>query len=142
MPAEKRQSHQPDLPCTCGMRHLYRFVEPVLLFMLKTKGTSYGYDLAGDLGRYALTDAPIEKAVLYRTLRHLENHGFVVSNWSMQASGPARRVYSLTGDGERHLEEWAGVLDDLARAMNRFVGRVHSTQEGAQPADLETTAAR
>ena len=142
MPTEKRQSHQPDLPCTCGMRHLYRFVEPVLLFMLKTKGTSYGYDLAHDLGHYALTDAPIEKAVLYRTLRHLENNGFVRSSWFLQTSGPARRVYSLTGSGERHLEEWAGVLGDLAQSMNRFVGRVHAAQEAAQTTELETAAVR
>ena len=45
------------------MGHLYRFVEPVLLLMLKEKGKSYGYDLLGDLTEYAFTDGEIEKAV-------------------------------------------------------------------------------
>lgn len=138
MPAETPHSHEPDLPCTCGMRHLYRFVEPVVLLMLKTKGTSYGYDLAADVVQFALTGAPIDRPVLYRTLRQLENNGYVVSNWSMRKSGPARRVYSLTANGERHLDEWVGVLEGLAGAIGHFVERVHA----ARQRELETTAVR
>ena len=44
-------------PCTCAMGNLYRFVEPVLLFLLKSKGHSYGYEPANELRAYALTDA-------------------------------------------------------------------------------------
>jgi ribulose 1,5-bisphosphate synthetase/thiazole synthase len=39
------------------MGNLYRFVEPVVLLLLKKKGRSYGYDLSGDLQGHALTDA-------------------------------------------------------------------------------------
>ena len=108
-------------PCTCAMGHLYRFVEPVLLLMLKERGSSYGYDLSADLSRYVFTDAEIERAVLYRTLRRLEANGYVTSDWDVEEPGPARRVYSLTPAGKRHLREWAGVLTNVARAMNRFV---------------------
>jgi DNA-binding PadR family transcriptional regulator len=108
------------------MRHVYRFVEPVILYLLKSKGHSYGYDLASDLKRHALTDAAIEKAALYRTLRHLEDNGFVVSDWEVQPHGPARRVYALTPEGERHLEHWAGVLNGLSDSRSRFVGKVNS----------------
>lgn len=108
-------------PCTCAMGHLYRFVEPVLLLMLKEKGRSYGYDLSADLSRYAFTDAEIEKAVLYRTLRRLEENGYVTSDWDTEEPGPARRVYSLTREGKQHLREWADVLTNVAAAMNRFV---------------------
>ena len=103
------------------MGHLYRFVEPVLLLMLKEKGRSYGYDLSADLSRYAFTDAEIEKAVLYRTLRRLEENGYVTSDWDTEEPGPARRVYSLTREGKQHLREWADVLTNVAGAMNRFV---------------------
>ena len=108
-------------PCTCAMGHLYRFVEPVLLLMLKEKGRSYGYDLSADLSRYAFTDAEIERAVLYRTLRRLEENGYVTSDWNMKETGPARRVYSLTKEGKQHLREWAHVLGNVASAMSRFV---------------------
>jgi poly-beta-hydroxybutyrate-responsive repressor len=103
------------------MGNLYRFVEPVLLFLLKTKGAAHGYELAGDVREYAFTDSEIEVAALYRTLRQLEENGCVSSKWDAGASGPARRVYSLTPRGEVHLEEWATVLGHMSRSMKRFV---------------------
>ena len=38
------------------MGNLYRFVEPVLLFLLRKKGRSYGYELAAELGEHAGVD--------------------------------------------------------------------------------------
>jgi PadR family transcriptional regulator, regulatory protein PadR len=108
------------------MGHLYRFVEPVLLLMLKEKGKSYGYDLLGDLTEYAFTDGEIEKAVVYRTLRRLEQNGYITSGWDTGEPGPARRVYKLTRNGERHLKEWGEVLSKVAHSMMRFVHRVSS----------------
>ena len=103
------------------MGHLYRFIEPVVLLLLKKKGQSYGYDLGRDLREYAMTDAEVERAALYRTLRNLETNGNVVSKWKTEANGPARRVYKLTAKGERHLSEWATVLDNMSQSMGRFV---------------------
>jgi DNA-binding PadR family transcriptional regulator len=103
------------------MGNLYRFVEPVVLLLLKKKGRSYGYDLSGDLEEYALTDAEIERAALYRTLRQLENNGNVKSEWDVDNAGPARRVYKMTAKGEKHLQEWATVLDHVSKSMARFV---------------------
>lgn len=113
--------HGKEHPCSCAMGNLYRFVEPVVLFLLKQKGRSYGYDLAGALREHALTDAEIERAALYRTLRQLEMNGNVQSEWETDQGGPARRVYRLTEMGERHLEEWATVLEHMAKSMERFV---------------------
>jgi PadR family transcriptional regulator len=108
------------------MGHLYRFVEPVLLLLLKENRGAYGYDLLANLKEHAFTDGEIEKAVLYRTLRRLEQNGYIVSEWNTDEPGPARRVYSLTPDGERHLQEWAQVLAKVATSMKRFVRRVAS----------------
>ena len=110
------------------MGNLYRFVEPVVLLLLKKKGRSYGYDLSSELREYALTDAEIERAALYRTLRQLELNGNVTSEWDVEKSGPARRVYSLTAAGEKHLEEWAAVLDHVCKSMARFVRQARSLQ--------------
>jgi PadR family transcriptional regulator len=103
------------------MGNLYRFVEPIVLLLLKKKGRSYGYDLAADLEEHALTDAQIERGALYRTLRQLEMNGNVKSEWETDGGGPARRVYKLTKRGEQHLEEWAAVLEHLSESMTRFV---------------------
>jgi PadR family transcriptional regulator PadR len=117
--------HGKDRPCTCAMGNIYRFVEPVVLYMLKEKGQSYGYSLASDLEEHSLTDAEIEVAALYRTLRRLEDHGYVSSRWDTDGAGPARRLYLLTKNGEHHLQEWGQVLGNLSKAMGRFVRKVH-----------------
>ena len=124
MPRRVCQRHGRDYPCTCAMGNLYRFVEPVVLLLLKNKGCSYGYDLSGELQQHALMDAEIERAALYRTLRQLEKNRNVVSEWDVDKSGPARRVYRLTPNGEKHLEEWAAVLDHVSKSMARFVREV------------------
>ena len=112
------------------MGNLYRFVEPVALLLLKKKGPSYGYELSNDIQKYALTDAEIERAALYRTLRQLERNGNVSSRWDTANTGPARRVYRLTRNGERHLEEWATVLGHVSNSMSRFVRETQSLLNG------------
>ena len=133
MPQRMCQRHGRSQPCTCAMGNLYRFVEPVVLLLLKKKGRSYGYDLSADLQEYALTDAEIERGALYRTLRQLEGNGNVRSEWETDKAGPARRVYKLTAKGERHLEEWATVLEHVSKSMARFVKETRGTlqQNGA-----------
>ena len=126
------------------MGNVYRFVEPIVLLLLRMKGRSYGYDLAGDVAEHALTDAEIDRGALYRVLRQLEANGYVVSEWSLQPSGPARRLYSLTPAGERHLDEWTEVLGHLSSAMARFVETARSIDSGAgrQPRVDPSKAAR
>ena len=131
MPHRSCPRHGAAHPCTCAMGNLYRFVEPVLLFLLKKKGRCHGYELASDLEEYALTDSAIEIAALYRTLRQLEKNRCVKSEWSMGGSGPARRTYVLTSEGERHLQEWITVLDHISKSMRRFVREARATKTGA-----------
>lgn len=103
------------------MCHLYRFIEPDILLLLKKRGRSYGYSLGAELQATAITDADIDPGALYRTLRTLEANGNVVSEWSPDSSGPARRMYRLTPKGEKHLHEWIAVLQHVSESMRRFV---------------------
>jgi DNA-binding PadR family transcriptional regulator len=108
-----------DRPCTCAMGNISRFIEPVVLRILMEKKKSYGYEIAESLPQYALTDAIIEGAALYRTLRTLEANGYVSSTWN-PGDGPARRNYSLTQSGQEHLNDWIKLLDSLGRTMIEF----------------------
>lgn len=111
----------PNRPCTCAMGHLYRFVEPTILLMLKVRGPSHGYDLTAHLEEYALTDAQVDRGQLYRTLARLEENGHVSSERDVQGKGPVRRIYRLTPSGEQHLCEWIEVLGSMSRAIGKFV---------------------
>jgi len=130
MPQRTCPRHGAKHPCTCAMGNLYRFVEPVLLFLLKKKGRCHGYELANELREYALTDSEIEIAALYRTLRQMEKNGCVDSQWEVDGSGPARRSYVLTSHGEEHLDEWITVLKHMSKSMDRFVREARATERG------------
>ena len=133
MPRGICNRHGPNRPCSCGMGNLYRFVEPVTLYLLKIKGGAHGYTLAADLNEYALTDSLVEPGALYRTLRRLEETGYVVSSWDMEGSGPARRHYTLTPSGEEHLCEWMAVLERLSLSLARFAADVKNVVAGSIP---------
>ncbi len=109
------------------MGNIYRFVEPVVLFLLKTKGPAHGYELAGDMTECALTDAEVDMGGLYRVLQRLEAEGIVASEWDTSGSGPARRVYSITSVGEYRLREWVSVLGNMARSMDAFLRRAKAS---------------
>lgn len=126
--------HAGSSPCSCSMGNLYRYIEPVVLLVLKEEKKSYGYDLAEKLTNFALTDARIERGSLYRTLRVLEENGHVRSTWDVEGSGPARRVYALTKKGHRHLQEWAQLLGRMGQAMVAFSDRVAEGVENAPTA--------
>lgn len=111
--------------CSCGMLTLYRFVEPLALYMLKKNGQAYGYVLLNQLQGHILTDSPVDGPSLYRTLRILEKNGNLTSVWDTSHAGPARRLYSLTAKGKRHLIEWQEVLSRLSLSLKRFVGDIH-----------------
>jgi PadR family transcriptional regulator PadR len=124
--------HQGKFACTCGMGHLYRFVEPAILLLLSRKGEAHGYELANDLPQYAMTDAEIETAALYRTLRALEQNGNVTSRWYTGKAGPARRVYRLTAKGREHLRGWVAVLGHMSNSMNNFLRAARASKPGVR----------
>jgi len=134
--------HGHDHPCTCAMGNVYRFVEPVVLLLLKKKHRSYGYELSRALQDHALTDAEVERAALYRTLRQLEANGNVVSEWETDRGGPARRVYSLTPEGEHHLMEWTVVLGHLSKSMAGFVKDARACGTASSTLSAAVLAAR
>ena len=111
------------------MGNLYRFVEPVVLYMLAQKESAHGYELAGELNNHSLTDTKIDRGALYRTLQRLESNGYVQSEWDTSSTGPARHIYRITESGRNHLEEWTIVLDNLAKSMESFILDVKALPE-------------
>jgi DNA-binding PadR family transcriptional regulator len=89
--------------------------------------------LPNALAQYALTDATIEGAALYRTLRTLEANGYVASTWDA-GDGPARRNYSLTRSGHVHLRDWADLLESLGKAMIEFASETRNNNADGKSA--------
>ncbi len=85
-----------------------------LLALLK-QYDAYGYELTAKMTAAGLP--AFDSSALYRHLRQLEASGLVSSLWDTSASGPARRIYSLTAAGELFLNAWAGTMQAFQQVM-------------------------
>jgi len=97
-----------------------RNLEPFLLIEL-LHGPSYGYDLIRRLADYGFRRASNEPGVVYKVLRSLEESGAIKSTWSTAGSGPARRYYELTDDGQQLLRRRARHLNRYRQRVERFL---------------------
>src|SRR5262249_15458230 len=76
----------------------------------------------------------VDMGNLYRVLRALEEDGLVSSEWQADAPGPAKRIYELTPEGRRLLDEWATALRHSRQRIGIFLERY----EGRRPCITDT----
>lgn len=91
-----------------------RYLPAFLLLSLERAGSSYGYELAETVGARGLT---VDLAAVYRALRTMDRRNLVTADWEPSATGPDRRVYTLTDDGRRAAAEAAAELTELRDAL-------------------------
>ncbi len=104
-------------------RRTVRFLEPALLLLLH-HGPAHGYTLLERLGSFGLEG--FDPTIVYRALREMEKHGWVVSAWDReQTQGPPRRVYRLTPLGDEVLQFWVQDLEETRRMVDHFLRRYY-----------------
>lgn len=92
---------------------MHRFMEVCLLFLLCSKKEEcHGYSLAEKLQSFGFKEEELNISTLYRTLRHMEQNAWVKSHWESGGQGPQRRVYCITDDGRKALEEWIVIMQE------------------------------
>lgn len=79
----------------------------------------HGYELGETLADRGIE---IERTTLYPLLRRLESQGLLASEWGVQ-NNRRRRVYRLTPDGQRILEQLRAEWRRLDLSLNRFAQR-------------------
>ena len=77
------------------------------LLILKTldTGPHHGYAIAQHIQVTSNGLLRVEEGSLYPALRRVEQEGWVKSTWSLTESQRKARVYSLTPEGQRQLDE-------------------------------------
>ncbi|RKZ26289.1 PadR family transcriptional regulator [bacterium] len=105
--------------CECGAR-FSRFIEPRLLLLL-FKGESYGYELVSKLNEISFPGEPLDAGNVYRNLRRMENEGLIKSRWATAKSGPPRRIYRITIEGEDRLRAWMLVIEERRNSLTRLI---------------------
>jgi poly-beta-hydroxybutyrate-responsive repressor len=66
-----------------------------------------------------------DHGTVYRTLRRLEAGGYILSHWSDEDQGPAKRVYELTDTGRVALRAWADSLGEYRASLEKFFHVYH-----------------
>lgn len=87
---------------------------------LLADGERYGVELVRQLG--AERALATSEGTLYPLLSRLRKSGFVATNWQESASGPPRRYYALTADGQAALTHFKTEWTTFRTAVDRIVG--------------------
>lgn len=97
-----------------------RYVQPSILMSLYG-GPTYGYEVIRTIHRFGFLEGSAPPGMIYRHLRQLEEDGFVASDWDTDGTGPAKRMYRLTPDGEEMLGQWVEYMKRQAERLNDFI---------------------
>lgn len=106
--------------CGCNRGKPEKFLEPCVLLLLFEQPT-HGYDLIEQLERFGFDTKTQDVGAIYRTLRKLENNGMVASRWEAGGSGPAKRLYEVTGEGKEFLEEWVQSIQFTKSRLENYL---------------------
>jgi len=109
--------------CPCTGKTLERLIHPAILLIL-TDGPLYGYKII-----QRLTETPMFKnkkpntAGVYRCLKTMAAGKLVVASWKLSKSGPAKRLYTLTEQGEKCLASWIITLHGYHETVDELLAR-------------------
>ena len=96
-----------------------RVLPIAVLSLIKDKPTHGGEIFQSLKDKYEIEAA---RPVIYMLLRRLERHGFMLSTWDIQDSGPARRRYTITEDGLEYLKDGIERLKKAGATIKLITG--------------------
>jgi poly-beta-hydroxybutyrate-responsive repressor len=91
-----------------------------MLLILKER-EAHGYELVEKVNGFHFHSSPPDVGAIYRNLRHMEEERWVTSRWDTKGTGPARRIYRITPEGEEALHRWAITLRKRREALDQFL---------------------
>jgi poly-beta-hydroxybutyrate-responsive repressor len=108
--------------CCCNSKNhkMEKFLEASLLLLLKRQ-CAHGYGLIEQLELLGFSSEDMNVSTLYRTLRKMEEKGQVKSYWKAGGGGPKKRVYDITDQGLKDLEEWREIFEYRKERIETFL---------------------
>ncbi|MBN1277725.1 MAG: helix-turn-helix transcriptional regulator [Deltaproteobacteria bacterium] len=106
-----------------------RYIQPSILMVICDK-PSYGYELIQNIHKYGFVEGQAPPGMIYRHLRQLEEEGLVSSEWETEGSGPAKRMYFLTDEGQEVLGLWIAYMEKQAENLQKFIERYREREKG------------
>jgi PadR family transcriptional regulator, regulatory protein PadR len=104
------------------MRDLAKGDIPTLVLSVLAGGACHGYAIARNIEQRSDGLLRMREGALYPALRLLEQEGMIKSQWVVQPSGPARRIYELTTEGHVALNQRVQEWQSYVQMINRLIG--------------------
>ncbi len=96
----------------------------VFVLSALSKKELHGYELLNMIDEYfpefCFCRGPSGMGTGYRILRILEMEGLIKSRWET-GEGPAKRIYSITPEGELFLRELLNYIKDMRERIDKFI---------------------
>lgn len=98
-------------------------LELCILSLLKAK-PAYASDLIYELKKAEII---VVEGTLYPLLTRLKNAGLLTYKWEESSSGPPRKYYSLSPEGEEALQELTASWQQMINAVNGALAQAQKT---------------
>jgi PadR family transcriptional regulator PadR len=89
------------------------------ILSILSNGDHYPSEIIGKMKEAKLL---VVEGTLYPLLMRLKNDGLLSYRWEESASGPPRKYYKLTSEGEQFLKELKTTWTELVDAVNKTTG--------------------
>ena len=100
-------------------------LEYCILSIIKRGGDAYASDIIDELKK---SEMIVVEGTLYPLLTRLKNDNLLNYRWEESTSGPPRKYYTLTEEGEVFLNELAETWRQLQDAVNKVT--LHTQHNG------------
>jgi transcriptional regulator len=93
------------------------------LLVLKTlsRGPAHGYGIAAHIQAISNDVLRVEEGSLYPALHRMEQAGWITAEWQVTDNNRRARLYRLTRNGQKHLEEAQEKWDLLTKAVGKVL---------------------
>ena len=92
-----------------------------VMLAIVAEGPAHGYSIIERIKERSGGLIELGEGTAYPALHRLERQGYLKSRWG-KVGGRRRRVYELTSEGRRALQEHEREWKDFARAIGSFLG--------------------
>ncbi len=126
MSDSKKNQIDAKAKCSCKGYNLDKLIQPNILILL-AKQSLHGYSIIQELERKDLfSGEKADNTGIYRTLSKLEERGLIRFEWSLESTGPAKKVYHITDEGWDCLYNWGVTLKNYRNTIDSMIREIES----------------
>ena len=118
--------------CPCSGGTLDKLIQPAILVVL-AEGPLHGYRLAERIGAMpGFVGNKPDVSGVYRFLKAMERNGLVVSSWDLSETGPAKKCYQITPQGQQCLCRWVRTLEQYRDGVTALLNTARKAAKTAK----------